>query len=257
MERYRLANLALPPVLHVIVGGDFLNERREWVQPLDRWTAIYYQHANAAGINGDVFAVVQGTIVFFPPGVRATHGRIGDGTMHRALTFGLPAEEGEQFAIPLVLPNMERVFPDFELASDRIAYEKRPAVAFAWNLLWGAAQNRGIVREDKELYAAEDWIYRNMHRKIPVGELAEVSGVSHRHLLSAFWKEHRCSIQEFIKRKQVQEATRLLTATDQPIKEIAAKVGFHDLQAFNKMIRTRTGSSPRTFRNISKTRISQ
>jgi transcriptional regulator GlxA family with amidase domain len=234
-----------------------MRARLEWIQPLDRWTVLYYQHSNAVGIDGEAFAVEPDTIVIFAPGVRGTNARCDDDTHHYFLTFSLPSQTGEQFAIPLIHNDMQRVFRDFDYAVSRVAYLKQPAIAFAWNLMWSIAQNRAVMREARELYIAEDWIYRHLNEKIPMAELAEAAGVSRRHLLAAFWREHRCSIQEFIQRMRVQEATRLLSTTDIAIKEVAARVGMPDLQAFNKLIRLRAGCSPRVFREVARAKIDQ
>lgn len=250
MEKFRLANLNAPPEVVFIGDGDFTIERQEWIQPPDKWTAFYYQHANVVSINADVIAIEPDTIVMFAPTVRATNAKIGEGTQHQYLTFDLPAVKGDRLAIPLVVPNMARIFVDWRRASERVAEDRLPTVAFAWNLMWSLARNPVVLRERKELYAAEEWIYRNLNQKFSVPQLAEAVGVSPRKLLYAFHEEHRTSVQAFIRNKRVQEACRLLATTSIPIKEVAMRVGIPDLHAFNKIVRMDTGRSPRVFRQL-------
>ncbi len=222
------------PTFIFIGDGDLTIERAEWVQPFDRWTAIYYHHPN--------------TLVVFAPGVRATHARLREGTYHHFITFNLPAAKGTIAAIPSVVHPASDYLASLNRAAQRIADDRRPAVAWAWNFVWSIAQNPAVSRSRAELYAAEEWIFRHLGRRFAVAELCEAVGLSQRHLLRAFRQEHRMSIQEFVRSKRVMEAARLLTTTELPVKEIAVRVGIADLQAFNKAIRTETGVSPRAFR---------
>lgn len=228
--------------------GDLTRERLEWAQPVDRWTVLYYRHANAVTVNAHTFQVDSDDIVFFAPGVKAAHAILGDNTHHLFLTCDLPGDDGTRAAIPTHASGMARVYPDWRRAADRVADDRRPGTAFAWNLFWGLAQGPSVIREHVELYTAEAWIFRNLDRRFSVSDVAEAASISTRHLLRAFRQEHRITIQEYVRQKRVQEAARLLATTDLPIKEIAAQVGIPDLHQFNKTMRDETGSSPRAFR---------
>lgn len=255
-NRFRFANLSLPPDWVTIGAGDLTSERVEWVQRLDRWSAIYYQHDNVVGLDGAEIPVTAGTILIFAPGVRGSHAKTREGTQHHFITYNLPGKVAHTAAIPLLNPGMERVFPDLVRAMERIGDDKRPALAFAWNLMWSIARNPGVVRSRKELYVAEEWIFSNLGEKITVPEIAQVAGVSPRHLLNSFQREHGTTVQEFVRRKRVQEAVRLLTTSRLPIKAVASRVGIPDLQLFSKTIRLYTGCSPRAFRKISQEQAS-
>ena len=254
MERFRLANVSLPPSRCSTGGGDLPAAQLEWVQGLDRWMVHYYEHRNAVGIDGWVFPVEPETLVCFPPGVRATHARVGDQTLYQFILFDLPGEQGERVAIPLVQHKMSRIRVDWCRAGERFGTAPHAIRAFAWNLMWSIGRDVSVMRGRTELYAAEEWIYKNLSRSFSVPELAEAVGVSPRRLLTAFRQEHRSSIQEFIRQKRVQEAARLLATTDMPIKEIGIHVGIPDLQCLNKVVRMETGSSPRSFRALSRAR---
>jgi AraC-like DNA-binding protein len=254
MERFRLAILELSPTRISIGDGDLTRDMIEWVEPIDRWRAIYYHHGNAVALDGTLTTIEPDTIVFFPPGIHGAHTRVGDDTYHHYLSFNLPATEGARLAIPLVVPNMSRILPDLRRAAERVSSTPRPTIAFAWNLVWSVALNPAVIRGRHELYAAEDWIMSNLNRRFSVPELAAAVGTSPRTLLTAFREEHRCTVQEYVRRKRVQEAGRLLASTNSSIKEIAFRVGIPDLQAFNKIIRMELGCSPRAFRGITRPR---
>jgi AraC family transcriptional regulator len=250
MQLYRFAYLGKPPSYLMTTRGDLAQDRLEWLQPPDAWSVIYYQHGNALSIDGRVFTVEPDTIVLFPPGCRCTSGRIGDGTGHIFASFNLPADYGKRWAMPLINPGMSPLLDPFTAAHERVATCLEHCASFVWHLMFCLATDPSAVRERPELYTAEDWILRNLHRRFSVPELADAVGVSQRTLLTAFRQEHHTSIQEFVRQKRVQEAARLLSSTQMPIKEIAVRVGIPDLQAFNKIIRLETGSSPRQFRAL-------
>lgn len=245
-----MACLAEPPSLLLLGDGELRSERLEWAQPLDRWTVLYYQHCNAVTVNAQTYLVEPGAMVFYAPGVKATHARVDEGTNHFFMTCNLPGNDGSRSAIPTHCPHMERVLPDMMRAAYRISDDRRPGIAFAWNLFWSVAQSAAVFRQHEELYAAESWIFQHLSDRFSVRDVAAVVDLSPRHLLRAFREEHRMTVQEYVRQKRVQEATRLLATTRSPVKEVAIKVGIPDLQQFNKLIRQETGASPRQFRRL-------
>ena len=230
--------------------SDLEENRQEWLQPVDRWLANYYQHSNVVHVGPSTLPVFPGTVVLFPPGVRCGHTRYGNNTEHYRVSFYLTGTAGPSFAVPLFNPNMETLYPSLHQAFLKIIDSPAAGAAWVWNFLWSQSLEKGVLREHAELYAAEDWILKHLSLNFTVPDLAEAVNVSARRLLRMFRSEHRMTIQEYIRNKRVQEATRLLSTSDRPIKEIANRIGMTDLQAFNKLIRAETGSSPTVFRQM-------
>ena len=187
-------------------------------------------------------------MVLFAPGVRGGHAKVGDGCHFHFFTFDLPGRRPKEVALPVHLPDLGRHLPDMLRANQRVTAGIEPSAAFIWNLLWSVAQSTSMFREQEVLYLAEAFVRRNLNRRFSVAEMAEECRSTHRRLLEAFRQEHGVSIQEYVLRARVQEAARLLLNTALPIKEIAAKVGYTDLQEFNKVMRAGTGASPRRYR---------
>lgn len=248
---YRLATLEEPPLNVAVGSGDLREYRLEWIQPPDRWAAVFYHHRNSVSVDAHTFAVEPGDLVFFPPGSRGCHSRVDDDTYHWFLLYLLPGPGKDLTAIPLHVKGVSRFQVDLEQACARISIDPRPLRAFIWNLMWALGKNPAVARSADELYAAENYILKHLDGALTVQAIADAANKSSRQLLRSFRHEHGVTIQEFIRRKRVQEATRLLSTTATPIKEIAARVGMADLQAFNKLIRTETGLSPRNFRERS------
>lgn len=248
MAVFRLANLGMPPSSIAIGSGDFPETWLEWIQHPDKWAAIFYHHSNAVSIDAHTFVVEAGDAAFFPPGSRGAHARVGEGTHHWAIVFELPGRSGNLTAIPLHYRGIERFQQDLERAGARLYLDARALKAFAWNLMWAVGRDKAVARAREELYAAEEFILRNLSSQISVANIADAANRSPRQLLRAFRQEHGMTIQEFIRRKRVREATRLLASTGLAPKEIATRVGVANLQAFNKLVREETGLSPRAFR---------
>ncbi len=244
------ARLATPPDRIYAGDGEFRENRQEWLQPLDLWTAIYYDHENTVTINSRTLLVRRDSIVIFAPGVRAAHSRIDAGTDHLYLSFNLPAEQGKRSALPALVEAGHGLGTPFRRAIARVSGDLVQARAFAWGLVHHISMDPIHLRSHEALYAAEEYIARNLRDEIRVPDIADHAEVSHRHLLRMFREEHRMTVQEFIRRRRVQEACRLLTTTSRPIKAIAEGVGVPDLSQFNRLVKAETGVAPSAFRQI-------
>lgn len=244
------ARLGIPPDRIYAGDGEFRENRQEWLQPIDLWTAIYYDHENTVTINSRTLPVKRDSIVVFAPGVRAAHGRIDAGTDHLYLSFNLPSDQGKRSAIPALVEQGHGMTTPFRRAIARVSGDLVQARAFAWGLVNHIALDPIYLRSHEALYAAEEFIARNLKQEIRVPEIADFAEVSHRHLLRMFREEHRMTVQEFIRKRRVQEACRLLTTTSRPIKQIAETVGVPELSQFNRLVKSETGVAPSAFRQI-------
>lgn len=242
------ADLSASPDFVLVGDGDLREDRAEWVQPLDRWTMINYGHSGIVTVNVHSVSYQSGTVVVFPPGSRGSHNRVGGDRYYRFLTFTLPGSKGEMMAVPFSFTVTTETAADWQRASESIGRSHTPAKSFAWSLLWKVARPVSQLRENSLLYLAEDWIRHNLSRPFTVSELATSIDVSQSTLLRAFLQEHGLSPKQFVLDRRVREAARLLSTTSLPIKQIAAKVGVPDLQQFNRLVRFRTGMSPRQYR---------
>lgn len=81
--------------------------------------------------------------------------------------------------------------------------------------------------------------------------LADIAGVcklSRRHLMRAFRQETGQTVGEYIQQLALERARQLLKDTDQPVRVIAAAIGFSSPAAFSTAFRRATGDSPRGYR---------
>lgn len=81
-----------------------------------------------------------------------------------------------------------------------------------------------------------------------ITELAQLCGLSRRHLMRAFRQETGQTVGDFVQRMAIERARRLLQTTDTPIGLVAGAVGFTNAAAFSTAFRRATGESPRYYR---------
>ena len=94
-----------------------------------------------------------------------------------------------------------------------------------------------------------DHILTNLQQPLPVETLAEVSGLSRAHFSRVFAASEGMPPAEFVLRKRLQRATKLLTkAAHLSVKEVAIMSGFEDPNYFAKVFRRYFGASPTEFR---------
>ena len=249
--RYEVVNLSIPPN-HILSGDITVDQQRlEFIQPVDLWTLYFYQHSNSLTINSRTYSLHPNDIGIVPPGARVSHGRVGEGTEVNFLTFDMPGVGGTRGAVPHVLRDMSATRVQWIVAGNHLMESTVFMKAYAWNFMCQAAQNMAVIRSETLLYDAEEWIRVNLDRRFTITEMCESLGSSPRHLLRSFRVEHGMTVQEYVIRKRIQEAARLLVATDLPAKQIADRVGIPDLQHFNKLMRQYTGVAPREFRTKS------
>lgn len=93
---------------------------------------------------------------------------------------------------------------------------------------------------------AEAWIDAHLGDPIGVDEVAAATGVGIRSLQLSFRRVHDCTPREFITRRRLEVAHRMLLAADQAstVTAIALQLGFFELGRFSQRYREHFGESP-------------
>ena len=125
-----------------------------------------------------------------------------------------------------------------------------PAMAAAevWAALWRVAVLSSSGRPHGAVAAAVAHVEANLAGPLSVPEVAAAAGVSHNHLTRLSHAETGHTVVAYVRRRRLERARHLLRESTLPIPAVAAAVGFHDLQAFNKACRRELGASPRAVR---------
>jgi AraC-like DNA-binding protein len=106
-----------------------------------------------------------------------------------------------------------------------------------------------LSQEYRTMQHVIDHIIANLEHPLPVEKLAEVSGLSRAHFSRVFAASEGIPPAEYVLRRRLQRATKLLTkAADLSVKEVAVMSGFEDPNYFAKVFRRYFGASPTEFR---------
>lgn len=88
--------------------------------------------------------------------------------------------------------------------------------------------------------------YLRDHFRSPLNlkELAERCGVSREHFIRGFGKRYGEPPGEMLRRLRLEQAQRMLRATQMPVRDVAAACGFADANTFCRAYRLRYGATP-------------
>jgi len=95
---------------------------------------------------------------------------------------------------------------------------------------------------------AELFIRENLTRKISLGEIAKVAGLSAPYFSTIFKEEMGENLSSYVNRQRVEKASKLLLETSLTLSEIAASCCFQDQSWFSKIFKSFTGISPGKYR---------
>jgi len=70
------------------------------------------------------------------------------------------------------------------------------------------------------------------------------------HLMRSFRRHFRCSMGEYVRRRRIREAQRLLADDDTPLARIALQAGFYDQSHFTRTFKRLTRMTPSEYRRV-------
>ncbi len=110
------------------------------------------------------------------------------------------------------------------------------------------------TRSRIDLAALESWLRANSRRNPGVPEMAALSGLSSSRFRAVFFAEQGIPPGRFLMAFRELEARRRLSETDEPIKAVAAALGYADVVVFHRAFQSRTGQTPAQFRRKNRIR---
>ncbi|MGW0892769.1 GlxA family transcriptional regulator [Saccharopolyspora sp. NPDC002578] len=96
---------------------------------------------------------------------------------------------------------------------------------------------------------ARAWALENLHRALPLRELADLESMSVRTFTRRFRDETGLSPVQWLTGQRVERARQLLEETDLPVDQVAADSGFGTAASMRQHLRARLGLSPSTYRS--------
>lgn len=94
-----------------------------------------------------------------------------------------------------------------------------------------------------------EYIDANIGNAMAVKEIADTAGICPRECQRIFKRYLHYSPMEYVQRRRIFAAARLLSDTDSPVTEIALNCGFQSPAYFSKQFKLLTGSTPKDYRS--------
>lgn len=96
-----------------------------------------------------------------------------------------------------------------------------------------------------------EYINESLDGELPLSTLAAVCELSVYHFARQFKQSTGATPHQFVLRRKIERAKRLLTETNSSVAEIAFRLGFADQSHFTKLFFSVTGATPKTYKNQS------
>lgn len=104
----------------------------------------------------------------------------------------------------------------------------------------------------RAIFRAVEYIDTHIYEKILVKNLSETIGYNYSYLSHAFKKGMGITLNGFIANRKIQKGIELMNFENLTFTDIAAKLGYSNVQAFNKAFKRLTGSTPGAFMKMLK-----
>lgn len=114
------------------------------------------------------------------------------------------------------------------------------------------AQRMNIIRKQnrypRSITLCLDYIYDNLHTRITLEQLAEVTSLSPAYLSKLFHKETGLTVSGYITEKRIEAAKNMLKYSDHSCLEISDYLCFSSESHFIQVFKKRTGYTPKAYR---------
>jgi transcriptional regulator GlxA family with amidase domain len=131
-----------------------------------------------------------------------------------------------------------------EVAKYLVLYFKRPGGQTQFSMVLDTQ-----LTDQEPIRSLQDWIQENLHRTLPVSELAERANMSPRHFARVFAQAVGMTPGQYVRRLRVARARQLLEATDLSVRQISSRCGFTAIETFLRAFAAVVGLTPAQYRH--------
>ncbi len=173
------------------------------------------------------------------------------------LMFGQIAADGAREVLREAIPRLAAQY-GFDEAQLRSAVEQVrcktaeeiDAAAKIMEACTGYVMFKELVAPDSDRIfdAAKSYIEEHLGEEFSVEALCEAVGVGRTRLYDVFRKQARMGVAEYLRRRRLHRAKKLLKTTERSITDIADAVGFGDYAYFGRLYKRQYGVSPLHYR---------
>lgn len=109
-----------------------------------------------------------------------------------------------------------------------------------------------IVRYDEKIQEVISYIHENYYKNPSRTQIARAVGLNENYVSRIFSEKLHCSLLQYLRSVQIQNAAELLRNSELAVKEVATKTGFYSLRSFNRNFLAKFNQSPREYRKSAK-----
>jgi len=251
-------NLDSPPTVRMMMV-DYVYQRavRQYLLR-DHWAMHLYEYEGDLRMGDHWLPIRPGYVSITPEAMAVEYHWYGPSPLcscHFAIPAAPSPEPGPSLPAMIDLGEDYAHFKrDFAEAARCRSTTPARAAARLWDLLWSLATRRAESQSPRPgmhpaLQQAVERIDLSTGEPLRVADLAASVSLSHNQLTRLFQASFGTTVIGYMRRRRMERARYLLTATTMPIKAIAFEVGIPDLQQFNKMMRREFGRPPRALRD--------
>ncbi|MEU6097643.1 GlxA family transcriptional regulator [Streptomyces sp. NPDC047079] len=131
-----------------------------------------------------------------------------------------------------------------EVAKYLVLYFKRPGAQTQFSMVLDTQ-----LTDREPIRGVQDWIQENLHRTLPVSELAQRASMSPRHFARVFGQTVGMTPGQYVRRLRIARARQLLEATDLSVRQIASRCGFTAIETFLRAFAAVVGLTPAQYRH--------
>ena len=147
--------------------------------------------------------------------------------------------------LPMAMNLFRRVLRS--LALRKIGFARDVSLA-VWEILMTCAEGLSVDFPDN-LRRAMEFVQASLHRPVHLKEIAMAAGLSARHCTRLFQKHAGLSPIQYCIRQRMAVAENLVSNTREPIKQIAASLGYENALQFSVQFKQYFKASPRHYRD--------
>ena len=236
-----------------------VNER---VTNADRYTFIFSESGAGRLFIGETsYNLKKGSIAYIAPGSRyryeaadqrITAGRFVFGGENAEPLMKALGFEGTAVKTEVFLGDCSHIFAGMFTAAEEPVHGGDRSSLLIYEFLLAARRIFGGGRDGVLYCSAADKALRymdeNYRHEISLENLADLTGVTLQHFCRVFRERIGMRPMEYLARKRISEAKKLLDCTDMQIQEIAAEVGIPDRNYFGITFKKYEGMTPTEYR---------
>ncbi len=223
------------------------------------WLFVFFYDEATLRLGNELLSCSANSLVLWPPGQEHYLGN--DSQRWRHAWFFAKGSLIEDCVrsqqIPtlsvLQLSNHHETDTFFNECYRELGEHEQPDIEIIAHLLsvWLRRVHRDIhqdTQHNTRLMKLKRFIENNLDQELKLSDLAKEAGLSASHLSSEFKQHFQCSPIDYLIKRRLDQARHLLSNHNLQIKQIAARVGYHDVFHFSRIFKKNYGMSPRAMR---------